>query len=40
MGITQYRFENGKIVEAREIYDGLDVMRQLRLGNEPTDEMQ
>lgn len=40
MGITQYRFENGKIVEAWEIYDGLDVMRQLSLGNESTAEMQ
>ena len=40
MGITQYRFENGKIVEAWEIYDGLDVMRQLSLGNESAAEMQ
>ena len=38
LGITQYRFENGKIVEAWEIYDGLDVMRQLCLGDQPATE--
>lgn len=38
LGITQYCFENGKIVEAWEIYDGLDVMRQLCLGDELTTE--
>ena len=32
MGITQYRIESGKITEAWEIYDGLDVLRQLHLG--------
>lgn len=35
MGITQYRVEDGKIVEAWEVYDGLDVLRQLHLGDEP-----
>ena len=34
MGITQYRIEGGKIVEAWEVYDGLDVLRQLYLGDE------
>ena len=34
LGITQYRFEAGKIVEAWEIYDGLDVLRQLHLGDD------
>ena len=34
LGITQYRFEAGKIVEAWEIYDGLDVLRQLQLGDD------
>ena len=38
LGITQYRFENGKIVEAWEIYDGLDVIRQLCLGDQPATE--
>ena len=38
LGITQYRFENSKIVEAWEIYDGLDVMRQLCLGDDPVAE--
>ena len=33
LGITQYRIEDGKIVEAWEIYDGLDVLRQLHLGD-------
>ena len=34
LGITQYLVQDGKIVEAWEIYDGLDVLRQLHLGDE------
>lgn len=35
LGITHYQVENGKIVEAWEIYDAVEVMRQLRLGETP-----
>lgn len=38
LGITQYRFEEGKIVEAWEVYDGLDVLRQLHLGDEVAED--
>lgn len=39
LGITQYRFEAGKIAETWEIYDGLDVLRQLHLGDDENKEM-
>lgn len=32
LGITQFRFEAGRIAEAWEVYDGLDVLRQIYLG--------
>ena len=37
LGVTQYRVEAGKIVEAWEIYDGLDLLRQLHLGESDAD---
>ena len=40
LGITQYRFVQGKVVEAWELYDGLDVLRQLCLGDgHPAEEI-
>lgn len=33
LGITQYRLEGGRIVESWEIYDGLDILRQIHLGD-------
>lgn len=32
LGISQYRFENGKITEAWQVYDGLDVLKQIYQG--------
>lgn len=38
LGITQYRMEKGKIVEAWDIFDGLDVLRQMHLGDDAAAE--
>ena len=35
MGIAHYLWRDGKIAEAWEVFDALDVMRQLRLGDVP-----
>lgn len=40
LGITQYTITDGKIVEAWEIYDGLDVLRQLHLGDTENDSIE